>query len=708
LEQKPDRFSRERPNIHNRIISKIYQLKHHILLYLPSQIIFVIPKFTIDKIIDAARVEDVIGDFITLKKRGANLLGLCPFHGEKSPSFTVSPAKGIYKCFGCGKSGTAVNFIMDLESLSYPEALRYLANKYGIEVVEKEVSVEEKAQQNEKESLYIVMQYAQKYYTDLLMNDDMGRSIGLGYFKERGFTQDIIDKFQLGYSSEERRKFSETAVKNGYRPEYLVKTGMSILSNNHVEGTPITEKDIFDRYTGRVMFPIHNISGKVIGFGGRILITDKKQAKYINSPQTDIYDKSKTLYGLFQAKKTIIQDDNCYLVEGYTDVTSMHQSGIENVVASSGTSLTVEQIKLIHRFTKNITILYDGDVAGIKASFRGIDLILEEGMNVRVLLFPDGDDPDSYSKKVTNEEFKEFIKNNSKDFISFKTSLLYKEVEHDPIKRAELIKDIVESISVIPDAINRSVYVKECSRIMDISEQILQIEINKLIRKKTGKQAASNTKTFDANQGSSNTGYPDEMPIEAYLEEEKAVDPVLDGEEKELLRMMMQYGNVLVEVEAEDTDNTEQSFQLTVCEFVIFELWRDNLQFINPVYQMVLDEFHHELENGNIPGMQTFTHHQNPAVSTMAIDIASNSDVVSYKWEKFGVNVPLEIHLIKKGIEHQLFSLKEKRLNQILKEAKELLKVADPFENVNAFEFVMMLESQKKRVNKILGRTIIR
>jgi DNA primase len=661
-----------------------------------------IPKFTIDKIIDAARVEDVIGDFITLKKRGANLLGLCPFHGEKSPSFTVSPAKGIYKCFGCGKSGTAVNFIMDLESLSYPEALRYLANKYGIEVVEKEVSVEEKAQQNEKESLYIVMQYAQKYFTDLLLNDDMGRSIGLGYFQERGFRQDIIDKFQLGYSSEERRKFSETAVKNGYKPEYLVKTGMSILSNNHVEGSPITVSDIFDRYTGRVMFPIHNISGKVIGFGGRILITDKKQAKYINSPQTDIYDKSKTLYGLFQAKKQIIQDDNCYLVEGYTDVVSMHQSGIENVVASSGTSLTVDQIKLIHRFTKNITILYDGDVAGIKASFRGIDLILEEGMNVRVLLFPDGDDPDSYSKKVTNEEFKAFIKANSKDFISFKTSLLYKEVENDPIKRAELIKDIVESIAVIPDAINRSVYVKECSRIMDIGEQILQIEINKLIRKKAGK-AGPNT-----NNNQQQGFYPDEMPPEAYLEEEKAVDPVLDHEEKELLRMMMQYGNVLVDVEAEDTDNEQQSFSLTVCEFVIFELWRDNLQFINPVYQMVLDEFHHELEQGNIPTLQTFTHHPNPGVSQVAVDIASFSDTVSYKWEKFGVAVPQEIHHIKKGIEHQLFSLKEKRLNMILKEAKELLKVADPFENPNAFEFVIMLENQKRRVNKILGRTIIR
>lgn len=664
-----------------------------------------IPKFTIDKIIDAARVEDVIGDFITLKKRGANLLGLCPFHGEKSPSFTVSPAKGIYKCFGCGKSGTAVNFIMDLESLSYPEALKYLANKYGIEVVEKEVTVEEKAQQNEKESLYIVMQYAQKYFTDLLLNDDLGRSVGLGYFKERGFTQAIIDKFQLGYSSDERRKFSETAVKNSYKPEYLVKTGMSILSNNHVEGNPITVSDIFDRYTGRVMFPIHNISGKVIGFGGRILTSDKKLAKYINSPQTDIYDKSKTLYGLFQAKKMIVQEDNCFLVEGYTDVISMHQSGIENVVASSGTSLTVDQIKLIHRFTKNITILYDGDVAGIKASFRGIDLILEEGMNVRVLLFPDGDDPDSYSKKVTNEEFKEFIKNNSKDFISFKTSLLYKEVQHDPIRRAELIKDIVESIAVIPDAINRSVYVKECSRIMDISEQILQVEINKLIRKKTGKQSPATPNNNTG--GSPYEEYPN-IPPEEFAEAEAPQDVVLDGEERELLRMMMQYGNVLVEVEAEDTDNVQQSFQLTVCEFVIFEMWRDNIQFINPVYQMVMDEFHHELEGGTIPTLHTFVNHMNPAVAQVAIDIASFPDTVSDKWEKFGVAVPKEIYAIKKGIEHQLFSLKEKRLAQILKDAKELLKVADPFENTNVFEFVIMLENQKKRVNKILGRTVIK
>jgi len=656
-----------------------------------------IPKFTIDKIIDAARVEDVIGDFITLKKRGSNLLGLCPFHGEKSPSFTVSPAKGIYKCFGCSKSGTAVNFIMDHESLSYPEALKYLANKYGIEVVEKEVTNEEKAQQNEKESLYIVMQYAQKYFTDLLLNDDLGRSIGLGYFTERGFSQTTIDKFQLGYSSEERRKFSETAVKNSYKPEYLVKTGMSILSNNHVDGNPITVTDIFDRYTGRVMFPIHNITGKVIGFGGRILTNDKKQAKYINSPQTDIYDKSKTLYGLFQAKKTIIQEDTCFLVEGYTDVISMHQSGIENVVASSGTSLTVEQIKLIHRFTKNITILYDGDLAGIKASFRGIDLILEEGMNVRVLLFPDGDDPDSYSKKVTNEEFKAFIKSNSKDFIAFKTSLLYQEAENDPIKRAELIKDIVESIAVIPDAINRSVYVKECSKIMDIGEQILHIAINKIIRKKGTKNQVPSS------------NYPlDETYTEDVQIEEEPKDVVLDNEEKDLLQLMMQYGNVVIDVEAEDSDSVQKSIPLSVCEFIIFELWRDNLQFINPLYQSVLDECQHYLEQGNIPSVQTFLNHENPVISNFALTIASFSEVVSPGWEKFGVDVPLEIHALKKGIDHRLFSLKARRLNSILLSTKEQLKTSDPFENTDVFETIKKLETQKMRVNKILGITVIK
>ncbi|MBS1638368.1 MAG: DNA primase [Bacteroidetes bacterium] len=663
-----------------------------------------IPKDTIDKIIDAARVEEVIGDFITLKKRGANLLGLCPFHGEKTPSFTVSPSKGIYKCFGCGKAGNAVNFIMDLEKLSYPEALKYLARKYGIEVVEKEITPEERAVQNEKESLYIVAQYAQKYFSDLLLNDDLGRSIGLGYFYERGFTNAIIEKFQLGYSSEERRRFSETAVKNGYKPEYLVKTGLSILSNNHVEGQPIKVSDIFDRYTGRVIFPIHNLSGRVIGFGGRILTSDKKQAKYINSPQTDIYDKSKVLYGLYQAKKTIVEKDTCYLVEGYTDVLSMHQSGIENVVASSGTSLTVEQIKLIHRFTKNIVILYDGDYAGIKASFRGIDLILEEGMNVRVLLFPDGDDPDSYSKKVSNEAFQEFIKNNSRDFISFKTNLLYEDAKNDPIRRADLIKDIVESISVIPDAINRSVYVKECSRIMDISEQVLQQEINKILRKR-GEKGKGPAREETQNSAAEITLAPElEETLEAVTTE-----IVSEHKELELLRLMMQYGNILIEIEAEDGEKEHHMFELSVCEYIIFELWRDNIQFQNPIYQMVFEEFQHELAEERLPPAKHFLNHPNPAISKVAVDISSFNDTLSDKWLHYGVYVIDEKYQLKKAVQHAVFSLKETRVMGMIQEEQELLRQPLSDDELEAvLKRLKFYNDLKVRVNKLLGRTVTR
>lgn len=668
----------------------------------------VIPKDTIDKIVDTARIEEVVGDFITLKKRGANLLGLCPFHGEKTPSFTVSPAKGIYKCFGCGKAGNSVNFIMDHEKLTYPEALKYLARKYNIEVVEKEISPEEKAIQNEKESLYIVTAYAQKYFSDLLVNDDLGRSVGLGYFKERGFTDQIIEKFQLGYSAEERRRFSDTAVRNGYKPEYLVKTGLSILSNNHKEGTPITGADIFDRYTGRVIFPIHNLTGRVIGFGGRILTGDKKMAKYINSPQTDIYDKSRVLYGLFQAKKTIVEKDNCYLVEGYTDVLAMHQAGIENVVASSGTSLTVEQIKLIHRFTKNITILYDGDFAGIKASFRGIDLILEEGMNVRVLLFPDGDDPDSYSKKVTTDAFHEFIKNNSKDFISFKTSLLFEDAKTDPIKRSDLIKDIVGSISVIPDAITRSVYVKECSRIMDISEQILQQEINKLLRKQQGKnfqaqqQAPKDQADVAAPETYTEPGF-EELP------EEAALETASDHKEMELLRLMMQYGNVLVEVEAEDEEKEHHRFELSVCEYIMYELWRDNIQFRNPIYQMVYDEFQHQMAEEKLPDTKYFLHHANPAISKVAVEISSSDETLSSKWNAFGVYIVPELYQLKKAVQHAIFSLKEIRVDSLIQEQRELLK--QPLSEEELLEVLKKLRlynELKVRVNRLLGRTVTR
>lgn len=638
-----------------------------------------------------------MGDFITLKKRGANFLGLCPFHGEKTPSFTVSPAKGIYKCFGCGKAGTSVNFIMDSQQLSYPEALRWLAKKYSIEIVEREISIEERAAQTEKESLYIVMQYAQRYFTDNMYNNDMGRSIGLGYFVERGFSQDIIKKFQLGYSSEDKYALSREAVKNSYKPEYLVKTGLSILSNQHVEGTPITEKDIFDRYQNRVMFPIHDVGGRVIGFGGRILGSDKKMAKYINSPQTDIYDKSKVLYGLWFAKKAIQEKDNVFLVEGYTDVISMHQSGIENVVASSGTSLTVEQIKAIHRFTSNITVLFDGDSAGEKASIRAIDLLLEEGMNVKVLMFPDNDDPDSFSKKVTAEQFQEYIANNRQDFLAYKTRALFNETKNDPIRKATVIKDIVQSISLIPDAIIRSVYIKECASIMELQENILQQEVNKLRRAKGIKGEQKQETTSD-------------VPTETFIEEEEKQESIIisESEEKELLRLILQYGNVIISVEAENEAKEAHEFELTISEYVLFELMRDEISFLNPIHQMILDEYTHQLQEGSLPEFNYFKNHLNPAISTFAIDMASATSELSHKWESFGVLVENEIYTLKKAVTHTLYSLKEKRLGLMLHEKQELLKTTPEEEHEDILRDILRLTKVKTHVNKLLGRIVVK
>ena len=427
-----------------------------------------IPKETVSQIIETARVDEVVGEYVSLKKRGANLLGLCPFHNEKTPSFTVSPAKGIYKCFGCGKAGSSVNFIMEHEHYTYPEALKYLARKYNIEIEEEELSAEQIQEANEKESLYIVTQFAASYFEEQLWKSENGRAIGLSYFKERGFHETTIEKFKLGFSPDEWEAFTKAALEKGYKLDFLEKTGLSIVKG---------EKQ-FDRFKGRVMFPIQNISGRVIGFGGRTLSADKKTAKYLNSPESEIYHKSKVLYGLNFAKKSIVENDNCYLVEGYTDVISFHQNEVENVVSSSGTSLTAEQIKLIKRYSSNITILFDGDAAGIKAAFRGIDMILEEGMNVKVIAFPEGEDPDSYAKSHSSEELKKFLKNNAVDFIRFKTTLLLEETTNDPIKRAGLIKEIVQSIALIPEPISRSVYLQECSKLLEIDEQSLLSELN--------------------------------------------------------------------------------------------------------------------------------------------------------------------------------------------------------------------------------------
>jgi DNA primase len=655
-----------------------------------------IDKETIDKIFDTARIDEVVGDFVTLKKRGANLLGVCPFHNEKTPSFTVSPAKGIYKCFGCGKGGNSVNFIMDHEQLSYPEALRYLAKKYNIEIAEEEKTPEQQEAQNERESLFVVSSYAQKYFTDILHNADEGKAIGLSYFRERGFRPDIIEKFQLGYSPEKRSSLVEAAKAAGYKTEYMVRAGL--ISTND-EG-----KSYYDRFSGRVMFPIHNVTGRVIAFGGRTLRTDKKVAKYVNSPETDIYHKSKVLYGIYFAKKSIISEDNCYLVEGYTDVISMHQAGIENVVASSGTSLTVEQIRLIRRYTQNITILYDGDYAGIKASFRGIDLVLEEGMNVKVLLFPDGEDPDSFAKRVSTEELKKFIKENSTDFIVFKTNLLMKDVAHDPIKKAGLIKEIVESIALIPEAIVRSVYIKECSNVMGIEEQVLLTELNKVRRKNLTERSEK------GNEG--DQPLPPGLEEKLAMEEKIAPSSAIDAapQEHDIIRLLLNYGKQEVMVDGEDEEGNAVPVPITVTELIVHELSQDNILFDNPIYTAIYSDFAANIGNGIIPDETHFINHPEKSVRDVTIDILSFPYAISDRWEEHGIFTTYEESMLKKSVLNSVYSLKVKKLEIMRSALKEEIKTA--YEGGKDVTEMMMqllaLEEAKKQFNNLLGRVVIR
>lgn len=661
-----------------------------------------IPKNTVDIIIETAHVEEVVGEFITLKKRGANLLGLCPFHGEKTPSFTVSSVKGIYKCFGCGKAGNSVNFVMDHLKLTYPEALKWLAKKYNIEVIEREITPAERELQTERESMLIVMQYAQRYFSETMLQIDEGKSIGLGYFKERDLKDDIISKFQLGYSLEEKNSFTNTAIKNGYSPKYLAKTGMSILSNRYVEGSEIKVSDLFDRYAGRVMFPIHDDGGRVVAFGGRTLTKDKKIAKYINSPETEIYNKSKILYGLWLGKKTIQEKDTCFLVEGYMDVIAMHQAGIENVVASSGTSLTVDQIKSIHRFTKNIVVLYDGDEAGQKASSRAIPLLLEEGMNVKLLQFPDNDDPDSFSRKVTIQEFHDYIETNVTDFLYFKTKKLKEQTKNDPIKLAGVIKDIVENIAIIPDNIIRSIYIKECSNIMEIEESILQLEVNKIRRKVSPKQKKDDS-VLDENSQTEILNQTN------FQETNENTVLKFDSEEKELLRIMLLHGNILVKIDAEtENEVAADDLEITISEFILYELWRDQISFENPIHQVILDEYILELSHDRIPAIQHFSMSQNPIISSFVINNIINNYELSNKWEKLGVYISEEINNIKKSTENLLFSLKEKKINSFINQKQDLLKLTNPEETENIIKEIIQLIDLKKRVNKLLGRIVIK
>jgi DNA primase len=668
-----------------------------------------ISKEDIDKIFDAARVEEVVGEHVTLKKRGANLIGLCPFHDEKTPSFYVSPAKGIYKCFGCGKGGNAVNFIMDKDKVSYPDALRQLAKKYNIEITEEELSPEQLQSNSERESLLVVSSFAQKKFTDNLHHTDEGKSVGLGYFRERGFRDDIIQKFQLGYSMNHRSAFTDAAVTEGYKTEYLVKSGLTIEYKNEEESAAGSEETVtknaakyLDRFWGRVMFPIHSVSGRVIAFGGRTLRTDKKIAKYLNSPESEIYHKSDVLYGIYFAKNAISRLDNCFLVEGYTDVISMHQAGIENVVASSGTSLTIGQIRVIRRLTNNITILYDGDNAGIKASFRGIDLILEEGLNVKVLLFPDGEDPDSYSKRVSSEELKSFIEKNSKDFISFKTHLMMNEVGSDPLKKAGLIKEIVDSIALIPDAIYRSVYVKECSKIMDIEEHVLLNELNKIRNKRFNDKGNPASETL-----------PPEINTEEILiteTQKQALDASAEYQERDIIRLLLNYGRKTVLVESEELDEYNKPLQveIPVASLLVHELEHDQIVLENPVYNAIYKEFVEQLSNEAIPDYNHFINHQNTDVAYLTVDLISTPYSLS-KWEQHQIYPTMEENILKKSLYHAIYALKSRKLEMMIHGIQNKLKEQPPEE-----EMITLLQTQqqlieaKKTFNSLLGRIILK
>ena len=531
-----------------------------------------ISKSTIDQVYETSRLEEVIGDFVQLKKSGSNFKGLSPFSDERSPSFMVSPVKQIWKDFSSGKGGNVVAFLMEHEHFTYPEAIKYLAKKYNIEIEETEQSNEEKEAENVRESLYLVSEYANKYFKNILHKTDQGKAIGLSYFKERGFTDETIKKFDLGYALDEWQAFTDEALKNGYKLDYLEQTGLTI----------VKEEKRFDRFKGRVLFPIQSMSGRVLGFGGRILTNDKKAAKYLNSPESDIYHKSKVLYGIYHAKQSIAKEDNCYLVEGYTDVIQLHQTGVKNVVSSSGTALTSDQIRLINRLTKNITVLFDGDAAGMRASLRGIDLILEQGMNVKVCTFPEGEDPDSFAKQNTLEELSLYLEENAKDFIQFKASVLYEESKNDPIKKADTIRDIMSSISKIPDRIQKEVYIQECARIMDISEEVLFSTLAQM-----GKKEAQDASKQNRNEQQAFQVIKGKQPVEKV-----DVQYIL---ERKIIEVLLLYGNRAEDFEdlvLKENDKGELVLEPVIHKAKVFEkvfldLQDDEMEFSNPKFKTI-------------------------------------------------------------------------------------------------------------------------
>ncbi len=653
-----------------------------------------IPSHTIDEIIQTARIEEVIGEFVSLKRAGSNLKGLSPFTDEKTPSFVVSPAKQIFKCFSTGKGGSVVTFLMEKEHFSYPEALRWLADKYNVQIPEETApTAAELAVKSERDSLYIINEFAKNHFMQNLHESEEGKAIGITYFEERGFRKDIIERFQLGYSINVSDDFTKAAIAKGYKLEYLQNVGL----------VKTKDERNFDFFRGRVMFPIHSISGRVLGFGGRTLFTDKKIAKYFNSPESIIYNKSEILYGLFFAKGDIVKYDECLLCEGYTDVISMHQSGIQNVVSSSGTSLTKEQIKLVKRYTQNLTILYDGDAAGIKASFRGIDLILEEGMNVKVVLFPDGEDPDSFAKKTSTSELETFIKSHKQDFITFKASILLKEGESDPLKKSELIREIVHSVSLIPDQITRSVYVQEIAKQFDISETIISNELMRLRKNTIAKQIQEpelkevplplNNESFDSNN-----------KIETVqIEKEKSF-----LFEKELIRLLMKYG--IREVHIPNAVDNEKN-KTSVIELIHEELNKDELTFDFPLFATIYSKFVEGLNENTLYSSSFFLRHEDQEIVNFVSDIESNEQELSHNWvNKHKIFTRLESDDLYTTVIFSIYNFKYNKVDMHLKELKRKLAT----EKLQDDDLLLLLSEQMayERVKKVfsekLGRIILR
>jgi len=650
-----------------------------------------IPKETITDIIDAARIEEVVGDFVQLKKRGSNLLGLCPFHNEKTPSFTVSPAKGIYKCFGCGKAGNSVNFIMEHEKYSYPEALKYLANKYHIEIEEQEVTPEDRIADTNRENLFSIHTFAQKFFTEYMTTSDEGRSVGLSYFIERGFREDIIHKFQLGFSPSAWDSFTKHAILNGYKEELLESSGLTILK----------EGKAYDRFRERVIFPIHNLTGRVIGFGGRILTSDKTKPKYVNSPESEIYNKSKSLYGIFFARSAIVAKDNCYLVEGYTDVISLHQAGIENVVASSGTSLTTDQIRLISKYTRNITILYDGDPAGIKASFRGIDMILEQGMNVRIVLFPDGEDPDSYARKHRSADVEAFIATAADDFIAFKARLLLSETNNDPIKKAGLIHEIIESISLVADPIIRSLYIKECASIMSIAEQTLVNELNKVLKKKYIKSHLSEGEKEIAEAAI-------DVPV-LPIEQEPAIQTDdTSNQEYDVIRLLLLYGGRTIEYAPPQAPAGQKAVSMTIAQLICNDIRANQVSFENPVYQEIFEDYCKGVDENNIPVENHFFHHPDSSIVNCAINIITPRYELSPGWGEMQIVVPAEEEHLQEISLRAILALMHRRLSFLIRDNQKELKElpSDTEEWADHLSRDIFLKQARNEISKRLGRIL--